>query len=246
MELQLLTARVFDAINISRSQGRFKAVGFLSEEEAAVATRIAMGEKAEFCLFGGYDDALRVMFIAMPDWAEDLVGFDIITPVTFTFRECDKPSHRSFLGTLMSLGITRETVGDILIENGRAVAFLSKDIARFVLEQITKVGGVGVTLKEGFEAPLPTSGELVQFSATVASTRLDSVVSAVIGTSREKAKSLILESLVLKNNIQQDKITATVSCGDKITVRGYGRFIVDECEQQTKKGRIILKYSKYT
>lgn len=245
METQILSARINDAVNLSQIQGRYKAVGFLSEEEAATAGRIAASLKARFCLFGGYDDAVRVMFIALPDWAEDIDGCDYITPVTFTYRECNKLSHRSFLGTLMSLGITRESVGDILVENGRAVAFLSKDISRFVLEQLTKVGGVGVTVKEGFDEPLPNASELVQFSATVASPRLDSVVSALVGTSREKAKTLISQSLVLRGGIVDEKVTSTVNVGEKISVRGYGRFVIDECCEQTKKGRIILKYSKY-
>ena len=245
MEKHLLSARISDAVQISLKQSKYKAVGFLSEEEAAVAFSVADSLNAKFELYGGYENAVRTMFVAMPDWADDVFGCDFIVPVTFNFRKTDRLSHRDFLGTLMALGITRETVGDILIEEGRAVVFVAKDISRFVIEQVSKVGGTGVTVIEGFDLPLPSVSELVQLSSTVASNRLDSVVSAVINTSREKAKSLIGDGLVICNSTVCEKPTLLVNGGDKLSVRGYGRFIVDSCDGQTKKGRFILKYSKY-
>ena len=245
MEKELLSARIFDAIDISVKQNKYKSVGFLSEEEAALAFSVASNANARFVLYGGYDGALRTMFLALPDWAEDAENCDTIVPVTFSYRKIDKLSHRDFLGTLMALGITRETVGDILIEDGRAVAFLSKEIARYVTEQVSKVGGVGVVLSEGFTLPLPNVSKLVQFSGTVASARLDSVVSELAKTSREKAKALINEGLVICNSVVCEKVTSSVNGGDKISIRGFGRFVIDSCDEQTKKGRFILKYSKY-
>ncbi len=245
MEKELLSARIFDAVDISVKQNKYKAVGFLSEEEAAFAYSIAKNANARFSLYGGYENAVRTMFIALPDWADNAVQCDFILPVTFCYRKTDKLSHRDFLGSLMALGITRETVGDILIEEGRAVAFLSKDIARYVTEQVSKVGRVGVILSEGFTLPLPSASKLSAFSAMVASARLDSVVSALINTSREKAKTLISEGLVICNSVVCEKVTLPVNSGDKLSIRGFGRFVIDSCDEQTKKGRFILKYSKY-
>lgn len=245
MEKELLSARIFDAIDISVKQNKYKAVGFLSEEEAALAFSVASSANARFAFYGGYGGALRTMFVALPDWADNADNCDFIVPITFSYRKIDKLSHRDFLGTLMALGITRETVGDILVEEGRAVVFLSKEIARYVTEQVSKVGGVGVALSEGFSLPLPNVSELVQFSGTVASARLDSVVGELAKTSREKAKALINEGLVICNSVVCEKVTLSVNGGDKISIRGFGRFVIDSCDEQTKKGRFILKYSKY-
>ncbi len=245
MDKELLSARISDAVDICLKQNKYKYVGFLTEEEAALAFAVANSLNAKFCFFGGYENATRTMFIALPGWAEEIDNCDFVVPVTFSYRKIDKLSHRDFLGTLMALGITRESVGDILVEEGRAVVFLNKDISRYVIEQVSKVGGTGVVLSEGFVSPLPQQSKIVSFSATVASNRIDSVVGAIVGTSREKAKSLITESLVILNGAVCEKVTSLVNGGDKMSVRGYGRFIIDSCNEQTKKGRVILKYSKY-
>ena len=42
-----------------------------------------------------------------------------------------------------------------------------------------------------------------------------------------------------------DKTTRIVRNSDKITVRGKGKFIIDNLNDLSKKGRIILKYKKY-
>ena len=64
-------------------------------------------------------------------------------------------SHRDILGSLMALGIKRETVGDILIEEGRAVVFVCGDVKEYILNQVEKIGRVGVDMTEGCSFPLP-------------------------------------------------------------------------------------------
>lgn len=245
MDNELLAARIEDALTISSSKGKYKAVGFLNEEESAQAKSIVLNLNGRFCFCGGYDNALRVMFVALPDWAETVEWQNIITPVTLLCRKCERLTHRSVLGTLMSLGIGRETVGDILTEEGRTVLFLNKSVAKFVVEQLQKVGGIGVKAEYGFSQPLPEQGTLKQFAITVPSPRLDCAVSSFISVSREKAKLMIAEGLVFKGGIAEKKATFKVSEGDIISVRGYGRFIIDDLEGVTKKGRIVMKYSKY-
>ena len=48
-------------------------------------------------------------------------------------------SHRDYLGALMSLGIERKTLGDILTHEDEAVIFLKKSITPYVLENLDKV-----------------------------------------------------------------------------------------------------------
>ena len=145
----------------------------------------------------------------------------------------------------MALGIKRETVGDILIENGRAVVFVLDDIADYILSEVSKIGRIGVTLFSGFEEPLPQRNELKEFTETVASLRLDCVVSAIAGISRGLATEKINNGFVAINSVTVEKSTKLVTNGDIITVRGSGKFIIDASTDRTKKDRIILKYKKY-
>ena len=245
MDEQILFSRIKDALRLKDTTGLFKTVGFLSENEIAKVRILPelMGERYEF--FGGYEDAERCFFVALPEWCESAESLCIVNSFTFTYRPCDKLTHRDFLGAFMSLGITRESIGDILCGEGRTVAFVSETVGKYVASQIEKVGSVGVKVEEGFSLPLPKSSVLKEFTDTVASLRLDSVVSALLGTSREKAKEVIAEKRVLVNSLEVDKITASVTENTKITIRGVGKFIINSAGETTKKGRFILKYSKY-
>ena len=183
------------------------------------------------------------MLCCFPAWAEDV--YFPLCAVTLTYRKSDTLSHRDFLGSLMALGIKRETVGDILAEEGRAVVFLTIEVKNFVLTQIKKIGRVGVTLTEGFCEPLPQSDKLAEFKDTVASNRLDCVVSSLCSVSRGNAAELIENGFVSVNSVVTEKATKLITDGDIITVRGKGKFIITSLSAKTKKQRTVLEYKKY-
>ena len=145
----------------------------------------------------------------------------------------------------MALGLKRETVGDILIEEGRAVVFITEENADFIMSQITKIGRVGVTSQKGFSEPLPKTVTMAEASVTVASNRLDCVVAALIGVSRNKAAQIIEQSLVSVNSVVSEKTTLKVNDGDIISVRKKGKFKIESQGEKTRKDRIILKFKKY-
>ena len=149
------------------------------------------------------------------------------------------------MGALMSLGITRESVGDILVQDGRAVVFLNSEILPFVLSNVSKIGRVGVTAKEGFCEPLPESDRLISASLTVSSPRLDCVVSALAGVSRSKADELISFGFVSVNSVVTEKSTKQITDGDVISIRTKGKFIIESTSAKTKKDRTILEFKKY-
>lgn len=242
MDIKLLPARIDDLKQISERSNSPKFIGFLTAEEAAIAVK-QFSPNEKYTVFGGYESAERVMLGVLPDWCDDPVFS--ITAITFTYRACDKLSHRDFLGALMALGITRESIGDILIEDGRAVVFVANDILKFVLTQISKVGNVGVELTVGCAEPLPGASQKQGFGTTVSSTRLDCVVAAICNMSRNQATEKIADGFVSVNSICVTKPTFNIKPNDKITVRQKGKYELNACDEFSKKGRIILKYNKY-
>ncbi len=243
METELLIARINDTAEICLRTNKPKFFGFLSKEQSVLVQKILEKFAVNYTLFGGYEQADRVILGCFPDWADD-VDFPL-TAITFTYRKEFSLSHRDFLGSLMALGITRESVGDILVESGRAVVFVSNEIKDFIFSQISKIGRIGVTLSEGFSAPLPESSKLQEFIDTVASARLDCVVSAVVGVSRGKASELIENGFVSINSVVVEKTAKEVTENDIITVRGKGKFVISSLSGKTKKQRNVLVYKKY-
>ena len=244
MEPDIIKARVGDCLNLCLKTGVPKFLGFLSADEAAQAGQCLSCTDTKYKFFGGFDLAERTFLGVFPDWADE-TDFPI-SAVTFTFPAAYRLSHRDFLGALMSLKLSRECVGDILVGEGVAVAFLSETVAPHVLTEVKKVGAVGVKTAPGIPDVLPEVSKKVMLSDTVASARLDCVVAAVTNTSRGKAAEYIADGRVCVNSAVCQKATKLISAGDSITVRGKGRFSVESLSDRSKKGRIILVYGKFT
>ena len=243
MEEKLLFARIDDMVNRHEKTGKPYYLGFLSEGESAAAKRKLSGSGIRTEFFGGYEGSLRNYLCIAPDTYE-VSDFPVV-PITVLFRKQDKLSHRDFLGSLMALGITREKIGDILVEEGRAVVFADKSVSDFIVSQISKVGRVGVNLSEELTYPLPEVGKKQEFSGTVASARLDCVIAQLCGISRNTAAEIINQSFVSVNSFLCEKPTQKINSGDKISIRKKGRFEISSIGDLSKKGRIIIKYEKY-
>lgn len=240
----ILKFRVLDAIDICEKTVKPQFIGFLRPEEIAFAEPF-LKNRVEYCFFGGYNGSARAVLGVFPPHIDPEKVVFPIAAITLSYRLQDNLTHRDFLGSLLALGIKRETIGDILIENGRAVVFLLNDILKYVLTQIERIGRVGVKVQSGFEYPLPEIPEKFSKSTTVASDRLDCIVAALANTSRADAAKLISDSRVAVNSVPAVKSTKNVAGGDVITIRGFGKFAVASLGGSTKKGRMILNYEKY-
>ena len=104
---------------------------------------------------------------------------------------------------------------------------------------------MGVKLSEASEGSLPKGRETKEMIYSVSSMRVDNIVSAVTGLSREKSKELILSGLVSVNHFSCSKISRTINEGDKLTVRGKGKYEICGVLGNTKKHRIRISIIHY-
>lgn len=255
-EDELLRAAVRDALRLCDRRNAPRFLGFLDGRQRAAVQAFLRAERAENVRFwGGYPDAERVflgVFLAYMlsegAAASETDGATAAFPVTalgFRYRPQAKLTHRDFLGALLSCGMKREKVGDILCGEGLAVAFLDSAIAGYVAGQFEKVGGEGVTLLPDYDGELPGFGGFQEIRDTVASPRLDAVVKVAAGISREEAVRRIEAGQVSVNHLPCLSVSSPVREGDTLSLRGAGRFVVDELGPVSRKGRLFLTLRKY-
>ena len=80
---------------------------------------------------------------------------------------------------------------------------------------------------------------------TVASLRLDSIISSGFRIGRSLAAQHIAAGRVAINGLPCTKSDKTVSEGDKISVRGLGKIKLAQVNGTTKKGRISVLIHRY-
>lgn len=245
-----LLARVADAFRTADSNGRPKYTGFLDERQQDLVKAFAAQQHFhQYLFFGGFESAARKVLGAFPDYTdlmqEPAALFNCVQPVTLRYRAQDKLSHRDFLGSLMGLNITRESVGDILVGEGIAVLFVLRPVLPIILEELAKVGRVGVRCENALPSELPLEEHFLEIKDTVSSLRLDCIVSVLTKLSREKSAALIAQGLVTQNYEIVQSNSRAVQAGDTVSIRGYGKFSVAEAGNVTRKGRIQVLCKKY-
>lgn len=215
---------------------------FLTETEQVLIKPVTARRK-DTLFYGGYPDAERVMLGVFPGEEADRGDFPIL-PITISLPKLSALSHRDILGSLMALSITRESIGDILIEPRRAIVFLAPAAGELALSELSRIGSAGVVCERGADLSSLPEQQYSIIDSTVSAMRLDAVVAAFIQKSRQTATGLIAAGLVSKNGRLQDSQSARVDSGDKISVRGHGKALIHE-KGPSKKGRIRIEIRKY-
>lgn len=239
---RLFLSKLDDGIYLCEKRHKPYFFSFMSEREQVIAERhLSSRGFHNFSFYGGYDNAERKV---LGLFYEDETDFPICA-LSFSFRKSDKLTHRDFLGALMSLGMERETVGDILVEDGRCVTFVKEEIKDYISSQLFKVGNAGVKISNADPGDLPRGRGFDTKDYTVSSLRLDAVVAAVSGLSREKTKQLVLSGSVAHNHLVCQNISQSVCEGDTVTVRGKGKYVINGVLGETKKHRIRISIIHY-
>ena len=197
------------------------------------------------CFSGGYEEAERCVAAFLPDYmSEEEVQWPIsLIKVATTDKKCY--NHRDYLGSIMSLGIKRQVVGDIIVCKENAFIFCLESIEEFILNNLTHVAGAVCKTEKVSDLSLLPKRKFENLGGTVASERLDCVVALAIKSSRTKSAEYISSGLVTVNYKETCKTTYMLKEGDRFSVRGKGKFIYDGACGNTKKGRVAIKLRKY-
>ena len=242
----ILFRSISDKISLSEKHFSPKFTFFLNENQCELVEMVLKKSGYEdYILYGGYDNAKRkVLAVAPPYRYANFPEFPI-RAVTITYREADSLSHRDVLGSLMSYNIERKTVGDIIIGDGRSNVFLYETVADEVMLNLRKIGRTGVKISEGYDGTIIPEEKFKEISGTVASLRLDCVLSLALNLSREKAVAVIKNNGVVVNFKEQFSPSFQLNKDDIFSVRGYGKFVFASVNGISKKERIHITVKKY-
>ena len=247
-EDRLLLAKLWDKIGAGLRRDIPASTCFLSPRELEMS-RYLFGDLPGLHAFGGYDEAERRMLVYLPEYLEVSYLKEEDSPLVCLraeYYEGDSLTHRDFLGALMGSGIGRETVGDICPGSGSCDFFVTEEIAPYILQNFTGAGRTKVRLSRvplsQVSVPEP---ELKEIRDTVASVRLDSVISSGFRIGRSLASQYVTAGKAAIDGLPCEKPDKIVAEGSKVSVRGLGKLKLRQVGGQTKKGRISIIIDRY-
>ena len=149
--------RAQDLCRIAENRGVARYSGFLSDREQSLAKAAMNQAGCTWAAFeGGYPAAERKLLCLEP------AGASGEPPICCVLIRCagagsDAPAHKDYLGSVLGLGLERESVGDILPDPdapGTAYAFVLERVAPLICDELTSVGR-WTARAERFEGQLP-------------------------------------------------------------------------------------------
>lgn len=230
----------------ARQSGYYTYSSFHSGETASLAFEVA--SESEMKIWGGMENSERVIVrFGNPEdlsYDEDFpIRVLLIEPKQAKFAET--LTHRDFLGAILNLGIERDMVGDILVQNNSAYCFVLEKVADVFCRDLDRVKHTAVSCKLVEDVPENYLPKRKEENITVTSPRLDAILAKVYHLSRTDAKALFdMEKVTLNGQICHSPETILKE-NSIVSVRGYGKLEYHGEERTTKKGKTGITIWRY-
>ncbi len=224
-----------------RRKNEFKLTKFLDFEEQKELRKTT--SKDSYLYFeGGYELSERKRAIVLfNDEDVSFDDFDIKIYEILFESDIKQISHRNILGTLMSLGINRNSFGDILITEDKYYLFVTSEISKYIEQNFLMVNHIPLKLIEINDLSLIKLPIPHEENINVSSMRLDAIISRAMRKSRNDSAEIISKGLVLINHKECLNVSQNVKINDIISIRHFGRIEVLEILKTTKKDRLVLR-----
>lgn len=250
---KLVLSKIIDKINFCETRNKIQVTDFFDLGQKQLVYNFLNSQKFKnYMFYGGFEEAERVIAVFYPEKLEELIQNidfnEYIKAIRITLPNENKGKyiHQNYLGALMKLGLNREKIGDILVDENGADVIIKEDILKFLvinlpeLTRFQKSKIEEIRLEELRKAIIKKEKIMI----TVSSMRVDNIVAELAKCSRNKANELLEQERVFVNYEVIIKATKQIKEDDKITIRGKGRFKINKKVGTTKKDRIILEVEK--
>ena len=235
---------LLDKVRIAEKTYDDILIDFLTPEEQIILEKICKDKGIHAAFFGGRTSFERAAAIIGVNEYTGNFPVDIIK-ISGNFK-FEKLTHRDYLGSILSLGIKREKVGDINVYEDGAEVYLSRDISSYIINNLVKIKHSGIKVKKIlFEEAREKIQKFKDIRENIASFRIDSVVAAAYRISRSEAVELIKSGSVKLNYIETYEPSKKAKIADIFSVKGYGRFEIVDNQGPTRKDRLNVILRKY-
>ncbi|WP_029319977.1 YlmH family RNA-binding protein [Butyrivibrio sp. AE3004] len=262
---KILLGRIKDLARRAYENNYITHTDFLSQSEIydvksmCVSSGLITGDNqidgVDYCIYGGTSEPERAVMCFLPSYLDeeglllqeeadgDIINCILIEPANRKFA--DELTHRDFLGALMNMGIERNRIGDIRTDQTKGYVFVMKDVADLICNELCRIKHTTVKCRKVSVTECDIIPEFREVEGTVSSERLDAVLALVYRLSRSKAQELVESESVFVDGRTAYSAGYDLKPGARVSVRGYGKFVYDGVQKETRRGRLSVKIKRY-
>lgn len=253
-EDKMLLAQILDKIEFTKTKNKLQNTDFLDMYQVSLVEGFLRKNNIQnYKLVGGFEGAERKIALFYPEKYDDKMIQKNVTSILEIIRIklpedlVGKYNHRDYLGGVIKLGIKREKVGDILVDDSGADIIILNEISKFLLQNISSLTRFSMSeiTEENIENLRQVEIRKQEVKIIVSSLRLDNIVSELARCSRSKAEQILETERVFINGQNEMKKTKQIKQGDIVTIRGKGRFEIKEFVGNTRSGRYVVLIEKF-
>ncbi|KRM96530.1 RNA binding protein [Liquorilactobacillus aquaticus DSM 21051] len=235
-----------DTLDRVRNEYRPILTRFFNPREQLIATKLLKDDdQIKMKSFGLASQAERKRILFYPEYYEPVQSdFEI------SLMEINYPTkfaelrHSQVLGTLMNIGIKRDVLGDIVTDGEKWQLVVDAQMVDYIRLQVDHIGRIKVKMTVVPKKELVLSqDEWKDILISASSLRIDVLIAGVYNLSRKHVKDLLQAQKIHLNWMLVEKPDLELGIKDIVSVRGYGRFRIDDVQGVSKKGKIRLNVS---
>lgn len=150
-----------------------------------------------------------------------------------------KLRHQDILGSILALGLTRDVIGDILVDD--QIVLCTSEVENYLINNLERIGRETVEVEKLEELNYEGNSNYLEREIIVSSLRLDVVVARATNLSRSKAQTLIQQRFVKINGKIESNFDYICLFDDIISITKFGRVIIKEVLKKTRKDNLLIK-----
>lgn len=189
------------------------------------------------------DSEKKVIIIIPKNYSGEIPDFNLVYFKINGKNKFKNLLHKDFLGTIMSLGIKREILGDLIVKDNISYGVIFQENYKIV-ENIDRISNVPVKVEIAKEEEVPKTN-FKKIIITVSSLRLDSVVSGIKNISRQRGADEIIKGNVMVNYVISKEKSLEIKEDDILSIRKFGKFKIGDEISVNKKGKIRISIKEY-
>ena len=154
--------------------------------------------------------------------------------------------HQDILGAMYSLNISPDLFGDILIINNRYYIYILPILRNYFESNFLNIRNSKIELKEvSIDLLKDYEREYEKFEMIVSSSRIDTVVSNILHTSRSCIPNLIKKKEIMLNYDYLVNPDYKLKEDDIFSIKRIGKYKFVGVIKNTKKDKLIVEVCKY-